>query len=124
MKRQQVRYNTEHGILRDIDRLQARAKRYLEKASACDEKAKIKFLTSHELQQRANKAEAPTVREELLKECWALRESGKEFKKQAERASVMRNRIVNTQLPRLKNALAEFKTMLLPITDDPGVVLK
>jgi uncharacterized protein YceH (UPF0502 family) len=44
---------------------------------------------------------------------------------ESEKLNKRRNRILQVQLPRLKNALAEFRTVTMPFCgDDKGVVLK
>lgn len=98
--RKQKRYTTEKQILDKIESYKNQAKECLEKADALDREYKERLLAG-------NVDMGTTI----------------DAKAESERLYKRRIRIEECALPKLKEALAEFNTMLLPITDDPGVVI-
>lgn len=96
MKRKQTKFFTEQEIIERIDALKAKSRELLEQACQHDELAKTC-------------SDGLSIEHHL---------------KESERLNKTRHRIEEATLPKLKEALAEFRTELLPITDDRSVVLR
>ena len=100
MKRKQTRYTSEAQILKAIDKYNQKAIELLAQSEEADRNA-------HELLKYNSMSEVGKY--ELA------------MSKKLKRSSA---RIMDKKLPQLKNALAAFRTELMPFTQDRGVVLQ
>lgn len=122
-KRKQKRYTEEQEILDSIDRNKAIAQECLVNAVECD-----RIVEACRKQVAVLEASLDTLndkqRAEAVADISALKYQERFKADEAKRLSARRIRIEQLKLPALKRTLAAFKTNLLSITDDPGVVLQ
>lgn len=123
MKRKQKRYTEEQQILDAIDRAKAKAQECLTNAVECD-----RIVEACRKQIAALEAKLESLNDkqnrQVMADIDALKYQERFKADEAKRLSARRIRIEQVKLPSLKRTLAAFKTNLLSITDDPGVVLQ
>jgi hypothetical protein len=115
MKRRQIRFETEQEILQAIDAAKIKAADCLTRAIDRDKVADI----SREMISKEWSKTKPN-----MLEVGRLEVVIRNNRDEARKLSRQRNTIENVKLPKLKNALSAFRTGLLSITQDPGVVLQ
>lgn len=117
MKRKQKHYTNEQQILDDIDCKVQEAIECLNEAISKD-----RVADHHRQLLTALNGLEPT--EKVVQAISHSKIELENARSDSEKLSMRRNRIEQTQLPKLKNALAAFRTQTLPgITNDRAVVV-
>jgi multidrug resistance efflux pump len=124
MKRRQKRFTTEAAIISKIDSNLKRAEWLFSESVRLDDFAVTEYHRIPALEDGMESLKGKAL-DKARAEIHEIKKAADKAKEQSAKHNKSRNRILSGKLPKLKNALAEFRTVTMPFCgDDKGVVLK